>query len=158
MRVFLDAYVLFSAAYQDRSDILIFFDLARAGTVELCSSAFAIEEGRRNIALKRPDQVATYERLVAGLSLSPPPASEHLAIADEAGLPPKDAPILAAALAAQAELLVTGDRTHFGNLFGRSIGRLIVHRPTDALSAILRDARQHRHRRKGNRADPTAKD
>ena len=148
MRVFLDANILFSAAYRDRSELLVFFDLARAGVVELCASAFAIEEGRRNIALKRPDRIATYERLIACLAPPPPPASEHLAIAEETGLPPKDAPILAAALAVSADLLVTGDRTHFGHLFGRSIGQLVVHRPTDALSTILRDARQHPGRRR----------
>lgn len=140
MRVFLDANVLFSAACQDHSDLLVFFELARAGAVQLVSSAFAIEEGRRNIALKRPDRVATYERLMADLDASAAPSNEHLAIAWQVELPPKDAPILAAALAAKADLLVTGDRTHFGHLFGRSIGRLTVHRPTDALSVILRDA------------------
>jgi predicted nucleic acid-binding protein len=148
MRGFLDANILFSAAYRDRSELLVFFDLARAGVVELCASAFAIEEGRRNIALKRPDRLATYECLIACLALAPPPAGEHLAIAEEAGLPPKDAPILAAALAADADVLVTGDRTHFGHLFGRPIGQLVVHRPTDALSTILGDARQHPGRRK----------
>ncbi len=60
------------------------------------------------------------------------------------GLPPKDAPILAAALAAEAGLLVTGDRSHFGHLFGRSIGHLLVQRPKGALSAIVLDAKRTR--------------
>jgi hypothetical protein len=112
----------------------------------LVSSAFAIEEGRRNIASKRPAGGAAYERLVADLEASAAPANEHLAIARQVELPPKDVPILAAALAARADLLVTGDRTHFGHLFGRSLGRLVVPPPTDALSAILRDAGQRRGR------------
>ena len=148
MRVFLDANTLFSAAYRDRSELQVFFDLANAGVVDLRASAFAIEEGRRNMVLKRSDRIAAYESLVACLSLPPPPASEHLAIAEEAGLPSKDAPILAAALAADADLLVTGDRTHFGHLYGRSIGRLVVHRPTDALLTVLTDAKQPRRREK----------
>ena len=150
MRVFLDANILFSAAYRDGSELLVFFDLAHAGVVRLVSSAFAIEEGRRNIAWKRPDRSAAYERLVADLDPCPAPSNEHLAIARQAGLPPKDVPILAAALAARADLLVTGDRTHFGHLFGRSLGHLVVHRPTDALSAILRHAGQHLGRPKRN--------
>jgi predicted nucleic acid-binding protein len=146
MRIFLDANILFSAAYRDRSELLVFFDLARAGIVQLISSAFAIEEGRRNVASKRPDRTAAYERLVADLDASAAPSSEHLAIARQVELPPKDVPILAAALAARADLLVTGDRTRFGHLFGRSLGHLVVHRPTDALSAILRHAVQLRGR------------
>ena len=150
MRVFLDANVLFSAAYQDQSDLLVFFELAHAGVIQLTSSAFAIEEGRRNVASKRPDRIAAYERLMAGLDASPAPSNEQLAIARQVDLPPKDAPILAAALAATAELLVTGDRTHFGHLFGQSIGRLVVHRPAEALSLILLDAKQHRGRQEND--------
>lgn len=137
MRAFLDANVLFSAAYQDRSDLLIFFDLARAGLLQLTTSAFAIEEARRNVALKRPNRTAAFERLISEIALAPAPSTEHIAIARAAGLPPKDTPILAAALAAEADSLITGDRTHFGRLFGRSIGHLVVQRPTEALSAIL---------------------
>ena len=147
MRVLLDANVLFSAAYQDQSRLLIFFELARAGIVQLTASAFAIEEARRNIALKRPDRLAAYERLIAGLALAPAPSNEHLATAHAVGLPPKDAPILAAALAAEADLLVTGDRTHFGHLFGRSIGHLVTQRPTEALAEILLNAGGNRRHR-----------
>lgn len=142
MRVFLDANVLFSAAYHDRSGLLVFFELSGAGVIQLTSSAFAIEEARRNIALKRPDRIAACERLVADLSPAPAPPGELIAIARAAGLPPKDAPILAAALAAEADLLVTGDRTHFGQLFGQAIGRLTVRQPAEALSAILHATRR----------------
>lgn len=144
MRVFLDANILFSAAHRDRSELLVFFELARAGVIQLVSSALAIEEGRRNVAVKRPDRIAAYEGLMADLEASPAPSNEHFAIAQAAGMPPKDAPILAAAFAAEADLLVTGDRAHFGHLFGRSIGRLLVQRPTQALSAILLDAKRAR--------------
>jgi uncharacterized protein len=52
-------------------------------------------------------------------------------------VPVKDAPILAAAVAARAPLLVTGDRTHFGHLFGRSLRGVTVVLPADALSRVL---------------------
>ena len=149
MRVFLDANVLFSAAYRDGADLLVFFDLARAGLIELSTSAFAVDEATRNILLKRPERAAHCARLAAELALAPSPATEHIAIAEATGLPPKDIPILAAALAAEADLLVTGDRTHFGRLFGRAIGRLRVHKPTDAVSAILVDSRRKPSTRTG---------
>jgi hypothetical protein len=45
----------------------------------------------------------------------------------DAGLPPKDAPILAAAIASKADRLLTGDLKHFGHLYGRTFqGVLIV--------------------------------
>jgi len=144
MRVFLDANVLFSAAYQDASDLLVFFELARAGVIELTASTFATEEARRNITLKCPGRIAALESLIAELSEAAAPLSEHVAIAQAVGLPQKDAPILAAALAVQADLLVTGDRNHFGQLFGRSIGRLKVQRPADAIAAIIGKAQRKR--------------
>jgi len=136
-RVFLDANALFSAAYADASDLLVFFELARAGVIELTASIFVIEEARRNITLKRPGRVAVLEGLITELSPAAAPLGEHITIAQAAGLPPKDVPILAAALAAEADLLVSGDRAHFGRLFGRSIGRLSAQRPADALTMII---------------------
>ena len=45
----------------------------------------------------------------------------------DAGLPPKDAPILAAAIASKADHILTGDLKHFGHLYGRTFqGVLIV--------------------------------
>jgi bifunctional DNA-binding transcriptional regulator/antitoxin component of YhaV-PrlF toxin-antitoxin module len=42
LRVFLDANILFRAAYQDRSKLLVFFELAHASVIQLSASAFAI--------------------------------------------------------------------------------------------------------------------
>lgn len=53
------------------------------------------------------------------------------------GLPPKDAPILAAAVQARADGLVTGDRTHFGPLYGRRFEGVLVLSPAEALARLL---------------------
>jgi predicted nucleic acid-binding protein len=53
------------------------------------------------------------------------------------GLPANDAPILAAATAARVDVLVTGDRTHFGHLFGATVGGVTVLSPGDALAHVL---------------------
>jgi hypothetical protein len=53
------------------------------------------------------------------------------------GLPLKDAPVLAAALACGADALVTGDRAHFGHLFGKHVRTLIVLTPAEALARLL---------------------
>ena len=64
------------------------------------------------------------------------PAAE-VAWAIEQRLPLKDAPVLAAAVACGAEALVTGDRTHFGHLFGQRVRNLVVLTPAQALGRLL---------------------
>jgi len=64
------------------------------------------------------------------------------AIADTAayGLPDKDAPILAAARVANVRILVTGDRTHLGDLYGEEVGSLRVLTLRDTLASLIGDA------------------
>jgi predicted nucleic acid-binding protein len=135
LRVFLDANVLFSACYRPDGRLRLFFDLAAAGQVALVSSRFALEEARRNLAAKNPLAVPLLEEMLTQLELSREGGPAELAAASM--LPAKDAPILAAALAARCALLVTGDVRHFGELFGRRIDDLRIMRPADALRAIL---------------------
>jgi predicted nucleic acid-binding protein len=52
-------------------------------------------------------------------------------------LPENDAPILAAAAAAGADLLVTGDRRHFGHLYGTVVGRVLVVTLVEALETLV---------------------
>lgn len=46
-----------------------------------------------------------------------------------AWLPEQDRPVLAAAIRPGCDVLVTGDRTHFGAGYGRSFGGVTVHSP-----------------------------
>jgi predicted nucleic acid-binding protein len=55
-------------------------------------------------------------------------------------LPLKDAPILAAAVHAQADLLVTGDSRDFGHLFGHTLRGTRVATPATALDLLLKGA------------------
>jgi hypothetical protein len=50
-------------------------------------------------------------------------------------LPPKDQPILLAAIAAGATDLITGDRAHFGDYFGRRIAGVLIDRSGTYLAA-----------------------
>jgi hypothetical protein len=76
--------------------------------------------------------------LVADVSVEPEAPSKDVAWALEQGLPLKDAPILAAAVQARCDVLVTGDRTHFGPLSGRRLRGVQVLSPADALRLLLR--------------------
>jgi uncharacterized protein len=120
-RLFLDANVLFSAAYSTRSPILRLWSLG----VELLTSAYAIEEARRNLA------TATERGRLADLLRAVRVVPESSAQLGSAGssLPAKDRPILAAAVAANATFLVTGDYRHFGALYGHVVGGVEVVSP-----------------------------
>lgn len=54
---------------------------------------------------------------------------------DGVELAAKDTPILLAALAAGASHLLTGDRRHFGHLFGKSVGGVKILMPATYLKS-----------------------
>jgi uncharacterized protein len=95
--------------------------------VELMSSAYAIEEARRNLAIDRPDAVPGLTRLTETLSTIDAP--QALALPKNVRLAPKDHPILLAAIHGKADYLLTGDARHFEHLFGKRIGTVMVLRP-----------------------------
>lgn len=137
MRWFLDANILFSAAYRDGSPALLLFDLAAADRCKLLTSAFAWDEAHRNIALKCPQRTTMLDAPRGQLEYTSAPDASAIANAAKQGLPDKDAPILAAARVAEADILVTGDRTHFGHLYGETIDGLKVLTLKDALAHLL---------------------
>jgi predicted nucleic acid-binding protein len=137
MRLFLDANILFTAAYSAGGAARALFDLAEAGCCTLCTSAFALEEARRNIALKASDKMADIEQLSSRVTLVPEAGPDSVAWAQTLPLPGKDAPIMAAAVACGADLMVTGDRQHFGRLFGKIVEGVQVASPRESLNLIL---------------------
>lgn len=140
MRIFLDANVLFSACLKERSRQYAFFALARSGHCRLTTSAYALDEVRRNLTQKAPSRLTVFEILTRLIEPSAQPSGELVSRMLQYGLPAKDAPILAAAVAARAEILVTGDRRHFGPLFGREIERVRVLSLVDGLAALMAHA------------------
>lgn len=137
MRVFLDANILFSAAHRAENSVRVFFRLGELGTCELIASAFAVDEARRNVARKHPARLPDLETLLASVSICEEAGAEDLRWACSAGLPDKDAPILAAAVRAKADLLVTGDRSDFGSLYGKKLRGVEVLPPRTAIERIL---------------------
>lgn len=140
MTLFLDAHVVFSAAHQAEGRAQLLLALAKAGRCTLVTSAHALEEARRNLALKSRGFEARLAAAVAIVAIVPEAPAELAAWAAGEGLPPKDAPILAAAAHCGARLLVTGDARDFGDLYGRTLRGVKVVTPAQALAAVLESA------------------
>ena len=114
MRVFLDANVLFSASNASSNIAQLVEWLARVGTP--VSSDVAVEEARRNLALKRPQWAREFDR-VRGLLELVPSTRFDLPVSLDA----KDVPLLCAAIAGKCQYFATGDKRDFGHLQGRSV-------------------------------------
>ena len=122
-KLFLDANVLFSAAYRPDAGVRRLWRLPGA---RLVTSSYALEEARRN--LTRLEQRADLEELsesleVVGSAVEPEGDSGILNTVD---LPEKDRPILLAAMSAGALHLITGDFAHFGPYYGERVGGVLI--------------------------------
>jgi predicted nucleic acid-binding protein len=137
VRLFLDANILFSAAWKDASGAALLFELGRAGLCQLTTSHLAVAEARQNITRKRPARESMLNRYAERVELGREPDATHLAEASAHGLPGKDVPILAGAIAHEADLLVTGDRRDFGHLYGQRPGGVEVIGLADAIERVL---------------------
>ena len=123
-RLFLDANVLFSAAFRPDAGIA---RLWRLREVELISSSYAVEEARLNLETevqhRRLESLLAPLRILTSVTVGTlPPGVE---------LPEKDQPILLAAMQARATHLLTGDRRHFGKYFNRRAGGILILPPEE---------------------------
>ena len=137
MRVFLDANLISAAAHWPQGRARALFRLAAAGRCELVASPHAIQEARRNLGLKSPRGAEAVDALLEGVEKVAEAGPQMVELATGHDLQGGDAPILAAAVAAGVDLLVTGDRTHFGHLFGTDIGGVRIVSPAEALESVL---------------------
>jgi predicted nucleic acid-binding protein len=119
MRIFLDANVLFSAA-NAKSNIARLIDIVCQDHVAV-SCDLAVEEAHRNIKLKRPTWGSEFLVLRDRLEIV---AASLFDISFE--IEAKDKPIICSAIASRSELLVTGDRHHFGHLYDLCIEGVTV--------------------------------
>jgi predicted nucleic acid-binding protein len=136
MRIFLDANILFSAAKSDGA-VRLLRDLLRRAGHECCVDGYVTEEARRNLAAKAPGSLADLDTLLSHLRTA---GVQHADAELEASLPlpDKDRPVLAAAIRHGCAALVTGDRSHFGSLYGKTLHGVVIHSPRSLAQALLR--------------------
>ena len=124
-RIFLDANVLFSAAYRTNTRLL---ELWRLKGASLWSSRYALEEARINLA--REDQQSRLMKLAEALTFC---EATDRKIPPGIRLPEKDIPILQAAIEGRADFLLTGDIRHFGPYLGRKVEGVVILLPAQYL-------------------------
>jgi predicted nucleic acid-binding protein len=124
-RLFLDANVLFSAAYRSDAGLL---ELWKLKEVVLCSSRSALEETRIN--LNSEVQRTRLVKLAGKVQLFE--AGERR-LPHGVAFPEKDVPILLAAIEAHATHLLTGDVRHFGSHFDKRVEGILVLPPGEYL-------------------------
>ena len=115
LRAFLDANILFTAAYSPEGLSALLFELRRRRVLELLTSEHTLEEVRVNLDVKKPEALDRFETMLEFLELIRAPASPPLVL----NLPEDDLLIFAAAVAGRATHLLTGDKKHFGRYFNK---------------------------------------
>lgn len=128
-RLFLDANVLFSAAYK-ASRIRELWEL----DVALLTSSYALQEVRRNLITIRPQAIEMLDSLLSRVTLTK--EGNVAVIPPDIALPKKDKPILAAALQSRATHLITGDFKHFGRYYGQSVGYVRILPPAQYFQSL----------------------
>ena len=138
MRLFLDANDLFVAGYSATNSVHDLLALASGGFCDLLSSEYAFEEARRNLAIKgQPSMLERFTTSTLGIVRVSEAGAPALAQATAADMSdPADIPILAAAIQARADGLVTGDKRAFSPHFGTRIAAVEIMLLRDALQRV----------------------
>jgi predicted nucleic acid-binding protein len=131
-RVFLDANVLFSAAYRTDTSLRKLFSLPK---IVLVTSGYALEEAKRN--LPSVEQQRELERLCESVEVvSVMPPQGDVPILEE--IPASDRPILWGAISVRAMHLLSGDFKAFGRFYGKTIEGVTIMPPAQYLKKALR--------------------
>ena len=136
MRVFLDANILFSAAKSDGAVRRLLTCLCDAGH-ECWVDDFVLAEAQRNLASKAPSGLAALEDLLPRLQKATGFRTPDREVEAELPVSDKDRPVLAAAIHCQCHVLVTGDRAHFGHLYGRTLHGATIHSPRSLAELLV---------------------
>jgi predicted nucleic acid-binding protein len=130
-RLFLDANVLFSAAYRPDAGLVRLWNLKDTA---LCTSRYALEEARANL-----EEAVQHRSLIRLSETLQSFEAERGSLPPGISLPEKDVPILLAALGAGASHLLTGDIRHFGAYLGKKIEGMTLMLPGEYLKIRTRE-------------------
>lgn len=135
MRIFLDADILFSAAFSKGAIRRLIHDI-RDASHTVVADRYVIEEAMRNISVHRSEALPVLHEILVFLEIVPTryklsPSGPSIE------LPEKDIPVLATALGARCDIVMTGDARHFGTLLGTSVGGGTIRSPVDTARVLF---------------------
>jgi len=133
-KVFLDTSALIAGIASSKGAAREILRLAEIGLVEILVSRQVVVEADRNITAKLPeclDDFRNYLETLAPVLFADPSPRDILRFSSL--IQPHDAPILAAAVAARADYLVTWDQKHFMTTGPRALARPKVMNPGEFL-------------------------
>jgi predicted nucleic acid-binding protein len=124
--LFLDANIIFSAAYKDGLSRVL-FHFGKAGEVKLIASDWVLEEAKRNLQIKFEKTLPFFNReILPTLRIKSPDISHGVCPVE---LHEKNRPVLGAAVVLKAAYLITGDTRHFRHLFGKTVQGVTITNP-----------------------------
>ena len=138
MRIFLDANILFSAATSERGAVSRLLTLLRENGHECWADKYVVMEAHRNIVAKKPAALRRFAQLMDTMQIVAASPNQTRDLPKPAqSLPQKDQFVLAAAIQCGCNVLLTGDRAHFGQLYGQTISGVTIHSPASLAEALL---------------------
>jgi predicted nucleic acid-binding protein len=113
-RVFLDTSVLFAAVLSETGGSRLILKLGEAGAVQLLVGSRVLQEAEGVLARKAPQHRGRFALLLdrAGVTVGPAPGQDALDLAGAVVDYAPDAYVLAEAIAAMSDYLVSLDRQH----------------------------------------------
>lgn len=126
-KLFLDANILFSAAYSKQAGV---GQLWKIKDAILVTSSYAVEEARRNLSTEQREALDKLLKKVKIFDFS----ALNRPINEAQDLNQKDKPILLAAIAVKATHLITGDFRHFSPYYGKTIEGVLIVPPSKYLN------------------------
>jgi predicted nucleic acid-binding protein len=130
--LFLDANVIISASWKADAEVALIWKMPG---IRLITSSYSMGEVQRNLPqIHQIERLRSLMRSVQVLHFKQLPNLPECQL-----LPEKDRPIFAAAVQAEADHLISGDKKHFGSWFGKTICGVRITPPTELLAALRRD-------------------
>jgi len=146
-RIFFDANVIIAASASNKGEAHVLTRLAdEREDITILTTEYAWDEAERNLQQQIPDALPKFYDLRSRVGIVSEPSEglvTHLAsyIPRNKRPPNKDLPIIAGAIFAAADYLITHDGEHFEPLYGEKVYDVEIQRPAAVLARLQQPAR-----------------
>ncbi len=140
VKVFLDSNVILSGLLSDKSYPRIILDLCclRLEFIQFFTGEYNLIEIERNLKKKLPQALKVYKKYLPSLNLQIVPLPDKKLVRKlSREVAPKDAPVLASAIIAEVDFLVTGDKKDFDPLKGEKHYPFTILSPSEFINEKL---------------------